>query len=190
MHYQNSVLCGGAADELCTAVARAFRVRTTTVVAEGGVSTVAASCVAFSCAHHALTSACVNVGDAARLTTRHVKTEPGDCVVFSAWLLHRSSANQNPTRDRSVYYVTYGIKGDLKEGPETTDATCSVNGVSLMQRRQPESLYDAYYELYDAWINAGYPRGSAVDSLLGPSRPRPSLIPPTAMGVQPPTNRA
>lgn len=52
-----------------------------------------------------------------------------------------------------------------------------------------QSLYDAYYELYDAWIAAGYVKGQAADALLGQTRLRPSLIPTSAMGINPPSNR-
>jgi hypothetical protein len=80
------------------------------------------------------------------------------------------------SRDRSVYYVTYGVKGNLAEaGPETRRMVHS------------QSLYRAYYELYDAWIAADYPQGSAADELLGPGRSRPSLVPRSAMGVGAPT---
>merc|ERR1719174_3177383 len=72
----------------------------------------------------------------------HVGTREGDCIVFSAWLLHRSSANRSPTRDRAVYYVTYGAPAPLTRG-----RGC---------------LYDDYYELYDAWIASGYAKHSAA----------------------------
>jgi hypothetical protein len=45
------------------------------------------------------------------LQFQHVCTAPGDVVVFSAWLLHKSTKNTDFARDRNVYYVTYGLPG-------------------------------------------------------------------------------
>jgi hypothetical protein len=42
----------------------------------------------------------------AHLRFEHVCTAPGDVVVFSGWLLHRSTKNDNMSRDRNIYYVT------------------------------------------------------------------------------------
>lgn len=110
------------------------------------------------------TEGVMSYADAAHLRFEHVNTAPGDVVVFSGWLLHQSQSNAGFTRDRNVYYVTYGVSGLADEGT-----------------RAPP-LYDLYYELYDAWIAAGYPTGAAADKLLGPARPRPSLVPPDLHG--------
>lgn len=119
----------------------------------------------------------------------HVNTSPGDCIVFSAWLLHRSRANRTASRDRSMYYVTYGNKGGLQEGVGSNNNGGGGGGAERSGDVCGQSLYDAYYELYDAWIAAGYVKGQAADALLGQTRLRPSLIPTSAMGINPPSNR-
>jgi len=93
---------------------------------------------------------------------KHLSTKKGDVVVFSAYMLHQSTINKSP-RDRAVYYVTYGIPGPLP--------------------RPAPSLYKDYYELHHAWVQAGYPTDVDADLLLGPHRPRPSLITVADRGV-------
>lgn len=100
------------------------------------------------------------------LQFEHIRSAPGDVTVFSAWLLHKSTANSDMARDRNVYYVTYGLPG-LRAG------VLGAHG----------ELYRDYYELYQTWINAGNPVGDAVDHLLGAGKPRPTLVPPQFVGV-------
>lgn len=102
----------------------------------------------------------------AHLRFEHVRTAPGDVVVFSAWLLHRSTRNEAFARDRNVYYTTYGLPG----------YRAGVLGAS-------GRLYADYYELHEAWIAAGFPFGDDVTALLGPGKPRPSLVPAHCIGV-------
>lgn len=64
-----------------------------------------------------------------------VNTSPGDCIVFSAWLLHRSRANRTASRDRSVYYVTYGNKGGLQEGVGSNNNGGGGRGSGAERRR-------------------------------------------------------
>ena len=89
----------------------------------------------------------------------HTRTRTGDVILFSAWLLHRSTVNTSD-RDRAVYYVTYGLPGDL--------------------RHSLGDLYRDYYEIHYAWVLAQYPSGCDADGLLGDGRSRPSLIPASA----------
>ena len=100
------------------------------------------------------------------LRFEHLCTAPGDVVVFSAWLLHRSTKNADCSRDRNVYYVTYGLPG-LRPG------VFGARG----------DLYADYYELHEAWVASGLPFGDAAGALLGPGRPRPTLVPPQFVGV-------
>jgi hypothetical protein len=96
----------------------------------------------------------------------HTRTRAGDVILFSAWLLHRSTVNTS-SRDRAVYYVTYGLPGRL-EGSSG-------------------SLYRDYYDAHYAWVLAGYPSHHDADRLLGDEKPRPTLIPASAFcgGVVP-----
>lgn len=73
----------------------------------------------------------------------HVNTSPGDCIVFSAWLLHRSRANRTASRDRSVYYVTYGNKGGLQEGVGSTNSGGGGGGAerSGAERRRLRTVF-------------------------------------------------
>lgn len=102
----------------------------------------------------------------AHLRFEHVCTAPGDVVVFSGWLLHRSTKNDNMSRDRNIYYVTYGNPG----------YRAGVLGAS-------GNLYKDYYELHEAWVATGFPFGDDVLRLLGPDKPRPSLVPEHRIGV-------
>ena len=45
------------------------------------------------------------------------------------------------------------------------------------------NLYRDYYELHEAWVAAGFPLGDAVTALLGPDKPRHSLVPDHRIGV-------
>ena len=63
-------------------------------------------------------------------------------------------------------YVTYGVPG----------YRAGVQGAA-------GELYTDYYEIYQAWIDAGLPVGDAVGCLLGPEKPRPTLLPPHFVGV-------
>jgi hypothetical protein len=100
------------------------------------------------------------------LKFEHVKSAPGDVTVFSGWLLHRSTKNADFARDRNVYYVTYGLPG-LRPG------VLGARG----------ELYHDYYELHEAWVSASFPFGDEAGRLLGPDKPRPTLVPPQFVGV-------
>jgi hypothetical protein len=100
------------------------------------------------------------------LRFEHVRTSPGDVVVFSAWLLHRSTKNSDFLRDRNVYYVTYGLPG----------YRAGVLGAT-------GDLYADYYELHEQWVARNYPLGDEAGSLLGADKPRPTLVPPQHVGV-------
>ena len=100
------------------------------------------------------------------LRFEHVRTAPGDVVVFSAWLLHQSTANADFSRDRNVYYVTYGLPG-YRAG------VLGARG----------DLYADYYELHEAWVASNFPVGDEAGALLGPGKPRPTLVPPQHVGV-------
>lgn len=100
------------------------------------------------------------------LQFQHVCTAPGDVVVFSAWLLHKSTRNADFARDRNVYYVTYGLPG-YRQG------VLGAHG----------HLYADYYELHEAWVAHNFPVGDEAGSLLGPHKPRPTLVPAQHVGV-------
>ena len=44
-------------------------------------------------------------------------------------------------------------------------------------------LYEDYYELHEQWVARGLPYGDEVGSLLGPDKPRPTLVPAQHVGV-------
>ena len=100
------------------------------------------------------------------LRFEHVRTSPGDVVVFSAWLLHKSTKNSDFLRDRNVYYVTYGLPG----------YRAGVLGAT-------GDLYADYYELYEQWVAKNLPVGDEAGNLLGAAKPRPTLVPPQFVGV-------
>ena len=100
------------------------------------------------------------------LKFEHLRSASGDVTVFSAWLLHKSTKNSDCSRDRNVYYVTYGTQG-YRPG------VLGAHG----------DLYADYYELHEAWIAANLPVGDEVERLLGPDKPRPTLVPPHFVGV-------
>lgn len=104
--------------------------------------------------------------ETSHLKHEHVETRAGDVIVFSQWLLHRSSTNLTEDRDRNVYYITYGNPGYVK----------GVHGAS-------GNLYEDYYELFDAWIESNYTGNDTASGLLGPDKPRPCLIPTHRLGV-------
>jgi hypothetical protein len=75
----------------------------------------------------------------AHLRFEHVCTEPGDVIVFSAWLLHRSAKNTGFSRDRNIYYVTYGVPGycagvDGASGVLYNDCAFSGKGMLFQSR--------------------------------------------------------
>jgi hypothetical protein len=80
----------------------------------------------------------------------------GDVLAFSAWTVHRSSANHSE-RDRSVYYPTY----------------------STVKVGDPEQLYSLYYEFYWAWISKQFPAGDdpRIETIVAGDATRPSLHP-------------
>ena len=100
------------------------------------------------------------------LKFEHVCTAPGDVVVFSAWLLHQSTKNADFSRDRNVYYVTYGLPG-YRAG------VLGAHG----------ELYADYYALHEAWVASNFPVGDEVSGLLGAGKPRATLVPPQHVGV-------
>jgi ectoine hydroxylase-related dioxygenase (phytanoyl-CoA dioxygenase family) len=124
----------------------------------------------------------------------HVRTEPGDVIVFSGWLLHRSTKNGDFARDRNVYYVT--CKSHLVQiragssmaavrrasclCPSAADGT---PGYRTGVLGATGNLYRDYYELHEAWVAAGFPFGDEVTTLLGADKPRPSMVPDHRIGV-------
>lgn len=44
-------------------------------------------------------------------------------------------------------------------------------------------LYRDYYELHEQWVASGFPFGDTVTHLLGPDKPRVSLVPESRIGV-------
>ena len=133
----------------------------------------------------------------AHLRFEHACTGPGDVVVFSGWLLHRSTKNDNFTRDRNVYYVTCESRGTTRGRrgvaparrafPAARASCLTVTDGSPGYRAgvlgATGCLYRDYYELHEAWVASGFPFGDAVTHLLGADKPRPSLVPDHRCGV-------
>ena len=75
------------------------------------------------------------------------------------------------------YYVRFGARNPppLQRAPPTNThpKPPTLNAAPTLTKQ----------ELYQAWIDAGLPAGDAVGNLLGPEKPRPTLLPPQFVGV-------